>query len=82
VRTVERWDPPDNFAGVGGATWNTIIDEFDAGMPNGQRFSGANNTTDRAGWRVVVRDLDRHEKQARAVITRGSKPSAAQGALR
>jgi hypothetical protein len=53
VQTVERWDPPDNFAGVGGATWNTIIDEIDAGMPNGQRFSSANNTTDRAHWQRI-----------------------------
>jgi hypothetical protein len=68
VQTVERWDPPDNFAGVGSAVWNTIIDEIDAGLPNGQRYSNANNATDRAVWKVVVQHLDRTENQARAII--------------
>lgn len=68
IQTVERWEPPDNFAGVSIATWNAIIDEIDAGLPNGRRYSNANNATDRAAWQLVVRHIDRTEKQARAII--------------
>jgi hypothetical protein len=46
VHTVELWIPPTNFAGVATATWNAIIDEIDAGLPSGQRYSSANNATD------------------------------------
>jgi hypothetical protein len=68
VQTVERWVPPDNFAGVSSAMWNTIIDEIDAGLPNGRRYSDANNATERAAWQVVVKHIERTEKQARAII--------------
>jgi AAA domain len=68
VQTVERWDPPDNFANVTDAIWNTIIDEIDLGLPNGRRYTNASHATDRAAWKVVVKHLDRTEKQARAII--------------
>jgi hypothetical protein len=68
VQTVERWEPPDNFAGLGNAICNTIIDEIDAGLLNGRRYSDANNATERAAWKVIVKRLERTEKQARAMI--------------
>jgi AAA domain len=68
VQTVEPWDPPDNFAGVSSATWNVIIDEIDAGLPSGSRYTDANNATDRAAWRVIVKHLDRTERQARQIV--------------
>jgi hypothetical protein len=68
VQTVTRWEPPDTFAGVSGATWCAIIDAIDAGMSNGQRYSAANNATDRAAWKIVVNHLERTEQQARTII--------------
>jgi hypothetical protein len=68
VQTVERWEPPDNFAGVSSAVWNTIIDEIDAGLPDGVRYSDAARATERAAWRVVVKHLDRTEAQAKQII--------------
>ena len=46
-----------------------IIDEIDAGMPDGERFSNHNQAIDRAAWRVVVNHKPEFsEKQARKVI--------------
>jgi hypothetical protein len=47
---------------------NRILDEIDAGLANGQRYSAAPAATDRAARRVVVKHLDRTEPQARAII--------------
>jgi hypothetical protein len=68
VQTAERWAPPDIFAGVTAAMWNTIIDEISAGLPDGRRYTNANNATDRAGWKIVAKHIDRTEAQARAII--------------
>jgi hypothetical protein len=68
IQTVERWTPPNNFAGVPSSVWTTIIDEIDAGLPDGRRYSNANSATERAAWKVVVKHLPRTEKQARAII--------------
>jgi hypothetical protein len=48
--------------------WNTIIDEIDAGMPNGVRYSNAARAQDRAAWPVVVKHLARTEAQAKQII--------------
>jgi hypothetical protein len=68
VQTVECWTPPDDFAGVTTDTWNAIIDEIDAGLSNRQRYTNANKATDRAAWKIVIKHIDRTEKQARAII--------------
>jgi hypothetical protein len=69
VQTAVRWYPPDAFAGIGSAAWGAIIDDIDAGLSNGQRFSNAGHATDRAAWYVVVKHLpDRTEKQARSIV--------------
>ena len=68
IQTVKCWTPPDTFAGVAAATWNTIIDEISAGLPDGRRYTNANNATDRAGWKIVAKHIDRTEAQARAII--------------
>ena len=67
VQTVERWTPPDNF-NVSTTILNAIIDDIDKGLENGQRYSDANKATDRAVWKVIVKHLDRTEKQAREMI--------------
>jgi len=68
VQTVARWDSPDLFTGAADAVWNQILDDLDRGMENGQRYSAAGAARDRAAWRVVVKHVERTEKQARAII--------------
>jgi AAA domain len=68
VQTVARWTPPDVFAGPSESVWNQILDDIDKGMENGQRYSSAGAATDRAAWNVVVRHIERTEKQARTII--------------
>jgi hypothetical protein len=69
VQTVEPWTPPDTWAGLTNATLNEILTAIDAGMDNGERYSGAGKATDRAAWRVVLEHApDKTEKQAREII--------------
>jgi 5S rRNA maturation endonuclease (ribonuclease M5) len=69
VQAVEPWDPPDTWAGLDHALLNRILDDIDAGMANGQRYSAAGPATTRAAWRVVQQHAsDKSEKACRAVI--------------
>lgn len=67
VQTVEVWSPPDLFFGIS-AVLDKILDEIEAGLPDGNRYSSAPNT-DRPAWRVI----DKHcpgkgEGPARQII--------------
>jgi hypothetical protein len=69
VQTVERWYPPKAWDGLNSALLNRILDDIDAGMPNGQRYSSAGPAKDRAAWKVVITHApDKPEKQARQII--------------
>jgi hypothetical protein len=69
VQAVVPWIPPETWQGLHHPLLNTILDDIDAGMENGQRYSGAPNAKDRAAWRVVqAHALDKSEKQCREVV--------------
>ena len=69
VQTVEPWKPPNIWANVSSVTLNAVLTEIDAGMPNGQRYSGDAPTKDRAAWRVVHKHCPDHtEAMCREVI--------------
>lgn len=69
VQTVERWYPPKAWDGLDSALLNRVLDDIDAGMPNGQRYSSAGPAKDRAAWKVVITHApDKPEKQARQII--------------
>jgi hypothetical protein len=69
VQTVERWTPPDLFAGLTTAKANDILDQIERGMPDGGRYSDHNAAKKRAAWKVVVEHgPDKNDKQAKAVI--------------
>ena len=53
VQTVEPWSPPGLFADISVPVLNSILDDIDAGLPDGNRFTDASNVTDRAAWRVI-----------------------------
>ena len=77
VQTVEPWQPPDTWAGLSHALLNTILDDIEAGLPTGSRYSSASNATDRAAWNAVAkRAPEKSEKQARQVIQAWLKSGA------
>lgn len=74
VQTVEVWSPPAPFAGVMSATANAILDQIDAGLSDGRRYSAHHSATDRAAWRVVQQFCpDKPEGPCRAMIKRWLK---------
>jgi hypothetical protein len=74
VQTVVPWHPPKTWDGVSSAQLNAALDEIDAGLPNGQRFSDAPKATDRAAWSVVKRHCpDRTENQCREIVRTWTK---------
>jgi hypothetical protein len=69
VQTVEAWSPPGLFADISVPVLNTILDDIDAGLPDGNRFSDAPNVTDRAAWRVIEKQCPgKGEGPARQII--------------
>ena len=69
VQTVEPWIPPDTWAGTDHIILNLILDDIDAGLPNGQRYSPVNAAEKRAAWGVVQKHCtNKEEAQCRAVI--------------
>ena len=63
VQTVEVWKPPGLFADMSVPTLNAILDEIDAGLPDGNRYSNAPNT-DRPAWRVIERHCPRQRRRS------------------
>lgn len=69
VQTVEEWRPPDTWEGLDHALLNRVLDQIEAGLPNGSRYSAASKAEDRAAWRVIVEHApEKTEKQGRDVI--------------
>jgi AAA domain len=70
VQTVERWHPPETWEGVSAAQLNAALTDIDAGLANGQRFSGAGAAKgERAAWLMIQRHAtDRTEPQCREII--------------
>jgi hypothetical protein len=69
VQTVEPWTPPDTWANLSNTALNAALTEIDAGMSNGQRYSGAPNAKERAAWPVVQRHCpDKTEAQCREIV--------------
>ncbi len=69
VQTVVPWHPPKTWDGVSSAQANAALDEIEAGLPNGQRFSDAPKAAARAAWTVVQRHCpDRTEPQCREIV--------------
>lgn len=69
VQTVERWEPPSTWERLDALLINRVLDDIEAGLPNGSRYSAAPKADERAAWRVVVKHApEKTEKQAREVI--------------
>jgi hypothetical protein len=70
VQTVQRWQPPETWENVTTAQLNASLTDIDAGLSNGQRYSGAGAAKgERAAWSIVQRHAqDRTEPQCREII--------------
>jgi hypothetical protein len=69
VQAIERWEPPETWAGIEGDTLNAILNDLDAGTPNGRRYSKHGAATDRAAWKVVQKHCPaKTEAQCREII--------------
>jgi hypothetical protein len=69
VQTVVPWSPPATWANLSGVALNAALTEIDAGLPNGQRYSGAASAKSRAAWPVVQRHCpDKTEPQCREIV--------------
>jgi hypothetical protein len=53
VQTIEPWTPPDTFAGMSNLILNQILNDIEAGLPDGNRYTDAPNVIERAAWRVI-----------------------------
>ena len=78
VQTIEPWTPPDTWAALDSALLNRILDDIEAGCPDGtSRYSTASSAKERAAWKVVDRHApDKTEKQARDIIKTWLKSGA------
>lgn len=69
VQTVVPWHPPKTWDNLSSAQLNAALDEIEAGLPNGQRYSDAPKAADRAAWQAVQRHCpDRTEPQCREIV--------------
>lgn len=69
VQTVEVWKPPALFDGVSVPAIHRILDDIDAGLPDGNRYSDAPKAGERAVWRVIGRHCPgKAEGPARTII--------------
>jgi AAA domain-containing protein len=69
VQAIERWDPPEIWTGIEPETLNTILDDLDAGMPDGRRYSTHGRATERAAWKAVQEHCpSKTEAQCREII--------------
>jgi hypothetical protein len=69
VQTVERWTPPATWANTDSDLLNRILDDIDACMPDGNRYSDAPKSEKRAAWEIVTKHIpEKTEGQAREII--------------
>jgi hypothetical protein len=69
VQAIERWEPPETWEGLNDETRAAILDDIEAGLPTGQRYSNAGPATKRAAWKVVQRRCPaKPEAQCREII--------------
>ena len=69
VQTVEPWTPQETFADMDSAVINQILDDIDAGFPDGNRYSDAADATKRAAWKVIHHHCpDKSEAACREIV--------------
>jgi hypothetical protein len=70
TQVAKPWKPPETWTGLSTDALNAALDEIDAGLPNGQRYSGNNAAKDRAAWTIVRRHCpEKSDRQCREIIS-------------
>jgi hypothetical protein len=68
VQVATRWDPPSAWDGMLAETEAAAVARIDAGMSDGERYSGRIQDGERWAGRVLVEQFDKTEAQARELI--------------
>ncbi|WP_189379526.1 MULTISPECIES: AAA family ATPase [unclassified Mesorhizobium] len=69
VQTIEQWFPPETWEGLTDDLVNRILNDIDAGMPDGERYSDAGAAKARAAWKVVQKHVSKKsDQQCRDII--------------
>ncbi|HEY7415449.1 MAG TPA: AAA family ATPase, partial [Ktedonobacteraceae bacterium] len=67
VQAIRQWTPPNTY--IDDSTTERILADIQAGLPDGNRYSSAPNSEERAAWKVVVKhEPAKSEGQAREII--------------
>jgi hypothetical protein len=74
VGTCIPWDPPDAFDGITTTLANAVLDEVEAGMPDGRRYSDSATAKERGAWNIVVKHIpDKTPDEAKRIIRKWVK---------
>jgi hypothetical protein len=69
MQAIETWVPPDAWQDLDARCINQILDKIEAGMPDGNRYSGARSAKKRAAWQIFIDVMpEKNEAQAREII--------------
>jgi hypothetical protein len=69
VQAIERWEPPETWAGIEPETLNAVLDGIEAGMADGRRYSTHNRASARAAWKLVQQHCPhKTEAQCKEII--------------
>jgi hypothetical protein len=69
VQAIERWEPPETWAGAEPETLNAILDALAAGLPDGRHYSDHSKAKGREAWQVVQKHCPgKPEAQCREII--------------
>jgi len=69
VQTVEVWSPPSTWADLPSDLLNQILNDIDAGLTDGNRYSDGPNVGNRAAWKVVQKHApQKTDDQCREVV--------------
>jgi len=64
------WIPPPLFKDITTLVINQILNDIDAGLQDGNRYSNASKADERAAWPVVARHCpEKNEEQCRRIIS-------------
>ena len=69
IQVAVPWQPPETWAGLSNEALNAALDEIEAGLPNGQRYSANNAAKNRSAWTAVQRHCaDKSDGQCREIV--------------
>src|SRR5262249_17171340 len=70
VGVATTWKYPETFDGITPELTESILDDIDAGMPDGGRYSNHNRAESRAAWPIVQKHCPKKTRdQCRQIIT-------------